>query len=71
MQRDKVLSLIGLAMKAGKCASGEFMTEREAKNGGAKLVMVAADASTIRRRNFGICVNFTKFQFVFTEIKIP
>ena len=56
MQRDKVLSLIGLAMKAGKCASGEYMTESETKSGKARL---------------GICVNFTKFQFVFTEIKIP
>ena len=45
MQRDKVLSLIGLAMKAGKCVSGEFMTEREVKSGKACLVMAAADAS--------------------------
>ena len=45
MQRDKVLSLIGLAMKAGKCASGEYMTESETKSGKAYLVVVAADAS--------------------------
>ena len=30
-KRDKVLSLIGLAMKAGKCVSGETMTESETK----------------------------------------
>ena len=71
MQRDKVLSLIGLAMKAGKCASGEYMTESETKSGKAYLVVVAADASENTKKKFGICVNFTKFQFVFTEIKIP
>ena len=27
LARDKVLSLISLATKAGRCASGEFMTE--------------------------------------------
>ena len=33
MRQDKALSLIGLATKAGKTVSGEFMTEREAKAG--------------------------------------
>ena len=52
MQRDKVLSLIGLATKAGKCVSGEFMTEREAKSNGAYLVVVAADASDNTKKKF-------------------
>ena len=52
MQRDKVLSLIGLAMKAGKCVSGEFMTEREVKSGKACLVMAAADASDNTKKKF-------------------
>ena len=43
--RDKVLSLIGLSMKAGRCTSGEMMTENETKAGKAKLVIVASDAS--------------------------
>ena len=45
MEQDRVLSLIGLATKAGKCASGEFMTENETKSGKAVLVIVAEDAS--------------------------
>lgn len=69
--RDKILSLIGLAVKAGRCISGEVMTESETKSGKAKLVIVAEDASDNTKRNFGICVNFTEFQFIFTEIKIP
>ena len=52
MQRDKVLSLIGLAMKAGKCASGEYMTESETKSGKAYLVVVAADASENTKKKF-------------------
>ena len=46
--RDKVLSLIGLAMKAGRCTSGEMMTENETKAGKAKLVIVASDAKKFR-----------------------
>ena len=45
MARDKVLSLISLATKAGRCASGEFMTEGQTKSGRASLVVVAEDAS--------------------------
>ena len=41
MHRDKVLSLIGLAMKAGRCISGETMTESETKSGRARLVIIA------------------------------
>ena len=44
-KKDKVLSLIGLAMKAGRCASGEMMTESETKSGRAHLVIIASDAS--------------------------
>lgn len=56
-KRDKALSLISLAMKAGRCASGEMMTESEVKSGRARLVIVASDASDNTKRNFGICVN--------------
>ena len=50
--RDKVLSLIGLAMKAGRCTSGEMMTENETKAGNAKLVIVASDASENTKKKF-------------------
>ena len=51
-KRDKVLSLIGLAMKAGKCVSGETMTESETKSGKAKFVIVAGDASENTKKKF-------------------
>ena len=52
MEQDRVLSLIGLATKAGKCASGEFMTENETKSGKAALVIVAEDASDNTKKKF-------------------
>jgi len=41
----KVLSMLGLAARAGRIASGEFKTETAVKDGTAKLVVVAQDAS--------------------------
>lgn len=52
LKRDKVLSLVGLATRAGKTASGEFMTEREIKSGRAALVIVAEDSSDNTRKKF-------------------
>ena len=52
MKQDRVLSLIGLATKAGKCASGEFMTENETKSGKAALVIVAEDADAYEEIEF-------------------
>lgn len=49
---NKLLSLISLATKAGKTASGEFCTEKEVKSGKAKLVIVAADASENTKKKF-------------------
>lgn len=52
MSQNKVLSLIGLATKAGKTVSGEFCTEREVKSGSAALVIVADDASDNTKKKF-------------------
>ncbi len=52
MKSDKVLSLLGLAKKAGKLKGGEFCVETEVKKGKAKLVVVATDASDNTRKNY-------------------
>lgn len=52
MKNDKILSMIGLAMKAGKVRSGEFLTEKEVKARNAALVIVAADASDATKKKF-------------------
>ena len=39
MKQDRVLSMIGLAQKAGKVASGEFATEKAVKTKKASVVV--------------------------------
>ena len=63
--RDKVLSLIGLAMKAGRCTSGETMTENETKLGRARLVIVASDASDNTKKKFRDMCKFYKVPICF------
>ena len=43
--QSKGLSMLGLAMKAGKVSSGEFATEQAVKSGSAYLVILAETAS--------------------------
>lgn len=52
MKLNKALSLISLATKAGKTASGEFCTEKEVKSGKAEIVIVAEDASDNTKQKF-------------------
>lgn len=65
MKQNKILSLVGLAMKAGKCASGEFMTENETKSGRAFLVIVAEDASDNTKKKFRDMCEFYKVPIYF------
>ena len=56
MPKDKILSLLGLAAKAGKVASGGFAAEEALKAGRASLVILAGDASDNTCRRFeGLC----------------
>jgi len=50
--RKKVLNLLGLATRAGKTASGEFMTEKALKSGKAYLVIVSEEASDNTKKMF-------------------
>ncbi len=52
MQRDKILSMLGLATKAGRIASGEFSTEKAVKSGSAFLVVVSEEASENTKKKF-------------------
>ena len=50
--------MLGMAMKAGKVASGEFSTEKSVKSGQAYLVIVSEDASNNTKKMF---TNMCKF----------
>ena len=57
---SKVLSLVGLATRAGKTVSGEFSTEKSVKTGKGFLVLVAEDASENTRKKFRDIVRFLR-----------
>ena len=59
----KILSLLGLAEKAGYLGSGEFSTEKAVKEGDAALVIVAADASDNTKKQFRNMCEYYKVPF--------
>ena len=63
--RQKILNLIGLATKAGKTASGEFMTEKSVKSGKARLVIVSEEASENTRKMFDNMCTYYKVPIFF------
>ena len=65
MKLNKALSLISLATKAGKTASGEFCTEKEVKSGMAELVIVATDASDNTKKKFQNMCDFYEVPIYF------
>lgn len=50
--KNRVLSMLGLATRAGKVAAGEFSVEKAVKSGRAVLVIVAEDASENTKKLF-------------------
>ena len=62
VKQNKVLQMLGLAKRAGKVASGEFMTEKTIKDGKAWLVIVAVDASDNTKKMFRNMCEFYRVQ---------
>lgn len=52
MKRDRLLSLLGLAAKAGQVQSGEFMVEKTVKARKGSLVIVATDTSDASKKSY-------------------
>ena len=69
MKRDKALSLVGLATKAGKVVSGEFMTDKSVKEGHSWLVIVANDASNNTKKKFINMCNYYQVPIYFYSDK--
>lgn len=65
----KVLSLFGLAAKAGKLASGEFQAETAVKTGTARLVVVAEDASENTKKLFHDKCSYYKIPIIIMGTK--
>jgi ribosomal protein L7Ae-like RNA K-turn-binding protein len=69
LRQSKALSLISLATKAGKSASGEFCTEKEVKSGKASLVIIADDASDNTKKKFKNMCDFYHVPICFYKDK--
>lgn len=49
---DKVLSMLGLARRAGKAQIGAFLTERAIQDGTCELIVLAADTAANNKKKF-------------------
>ena len=55
---DPIFSMLGLAQKAGRIASGEFSVEKAVKERKAYLVIIAEDASDNTKKHFTDMCNY-------------
>lgn len=68
MKQDKVLSLIGLAQRAGRVASGEFATEKAVKSHQASVVFVAGDSSDNTKKMFtNMCAFYKIPMYIYSD----
>jgi len=69
LDNKRALSMIGLAQKAGKVASGEFSTEKAVKEHKAYMVIVADDSSDNTKKNFKNMCEYYKVPVYFFSNK--
>jgi len=66
---DRVMNMLGLAMKAGKIVSGETATEIAIKDMSAWLVIVAEDASHNTTKHFTDMCNYREIPIMYYGTK--
>lgn len=65
---NKVLGMLGLAKRAGKVTSGEFLCEKAIKNSEAKLVIIASNISENAKKTvINTCRHYGVEYIVFAE----
>ena len=67
--KDRVLSLLGLAARGGNVVSGGFATEEAVKRGKAHLVIIASDASDNTTKKFRNSSEFYGVPCVYYSVK--
>lgn len=56
---NKVLGMIGLAKRAGKVTSGEFLCEKAVKGGQSRLIIIASDISENGKKDIvDACIHY-------------
>lgn len=66
---DKVLSMLGMATRAGRVVSGEFSVEKSVKTGKSNLVIVAEEASDNTKKMFTNMCAYYKVPIYFYSTK--
>ena len=66
---DKVLSMIGMATRAGKIVSGEFAVEKAIKSQKAFLVIVATDSSDNSKKNYSDACHYYETELCYYGTK--
>lgn len=66
-EQDKLYNAIGLAMRAGKCISGDFAVEKLLKKGRAKLVILDGSASDNLKKQYRDASDYYHFPMIFVE----
>lgn len=69
MKQNKIFSLLGLAARSRNVVSGEFSTEKAVKEGKARLVLVAEDASDNTKKLFSNKCSYYKVPVYFVGTK--
>lgn len=68
MKQDEILSLLGLAKRAGFVTSGEFSVEKSIKDGTARVVIIANDASSNTNKMFtNMCTYYNVPMFCYAD----
>ncbi len=61
---DKIFGLIGLSKRAGRLAGGEFSVTASIKDGSARLVILASDASDNTKKNITNSCKFYNTDYI-------
>ena len=69
--RDRVLSMLGLATRSRNVVSGGFATEEAVKRGKAYLVIIAEDASDNTRKKYSNMCEFYKAPYQYYRRNVP
>ena len=67
--KDRVLSMLGLATRSGNVVSGGFATEEAVKRRKAYLVIIAGDASDNTRKKFSNMCEFHRVPCEYYSVK--
>ncbi len=64
MSKDKVLSMLGMAKRAGCVQSGAFLCEKAIKSRVARLVILAEDSSPTSKKSITDACRFYRVQYI-------